>query len=1182
MASTNSTDSDSILLNQIVNQGVNIYGSREKIRSALIEYAKKYLNLQDTDIRKTSYLAYLIDQISILSANHIFYDSTIYKEFFFTDAQFTESVYNLAKWIGYVIPKATPARLKVMFSIPLNQNIFTSRKVSFRLSPYFYVRSSDGIPFVIKSNTLNATSSVQGTIDRQAVQAANAASGQLITNNTVTVKNSDGISLPIYVSKDKNTIFFNLDFVQEEIILKTFEVPNDLSTNQFYNIGIDYEGQVSAIEVYVISPSFNQTLDISDTSIDGALDINTFNPNEEIYDSSDAICTWTKWEEAVNGIYTMSSKANQYCWIGGYNKGRLMFGNGVLGKQPPAGSIVAVKLHVTKGSEGNIIPRTITNGDSIYIDEWKTVENEGSVASGRITGNSQTIKYSLLNPAAAYGGDDLLTIPEIKQKAIVNLASKNRLVSDQDYDDIQTILENDLPINDCCPILKRSDIKVNEIMTFTTLNYITDSINEVVPTRNAKICLKNIEFDDDGKFVLMRNTVVDKDNSNVGDDSYLTIFNLTLNKNNLTADYDYILQNVDGSAVKMYNRLKENYWESYCSIQGNTSSFSISTNKTAVLNNNFPLDVNFNVVHTPSDANVDIDEDNMTGAKFFAWKTDRFQCKMITKWGNNDTYDCTAAYGYRYETETDDDGRIAYKSFGWTIDNYLDVPEGIQRFEFQLQCYAPKRNANGDIMSTDGGVAVPAAILESTDQGEIQKFIDGDESKKIIEMEWQTIRTYYTDIVIRRDLSNFMSSSISFEEPYEVVSLEDLADNVTLESNPSQVHLENIEDANTVLEDLNPSKVYSLVGRKLAKEVVIDDDNTFEEGRILSTRDIAFLYGKGIMSIYLYTGDTNCYIHNVPVILKKYYDDTIEKEQNEESKDSTGVTNNFELTVMQELIQNMHFNDRKMLTDFINVKFSDTYGPMYNLRYNKAEYYVESRYDNTPWWDPTTQKKPDVIVNQDYIKPASNASNITFIVNNHIDTDDIIFGDNTKDLQLNDYIGYIALRIVSGDETSGYQYRYQLIEPSRGMFIKVKDELDVDGYMKTLVWTGRVWKDVSEYTIPLEMKLKVEVDEKVVSKSDEALTTEIINALTTYFKDKIGIQKNIDRSEIIKVCRSINGVVYAELLTPEFDIRFDYEVKDLTQRQLIDYTPQYIGFRGKSDNESDYYRSSINVQIVRV
>ena len=105
MASTE----DNILLNQIVNQGVNIYGSREKIRNQLIQFARQYLNLGDADIQKTSYLAYLIDMLSILSANQLFYDSTIYKEFFMVDAQFTESVYNLARWIGYNVPKAVPA-----------------------------------------------------------------------------------------------------------------------------------------------------------------------------------------------------------------------------------------------------------------------------------------------------------------------------------------------------------------------------------------------------------------------------------------------------------------------------------------------------------------------------------------------------------------------------------------------------------------------------------------------------------------------------------------------------------------------------------------------------------------------------------------------------------------------------------------------------------------------------------------------------------------------------------------------------------------------------------------------------------------------------------------------------------------------------------------------------------------
>ena len=1130
MATTTSTDSDSVLLNQIVNQGVNIYGSREKIRSALIQYAKKYLNLQDSDIRKTSYLAYLIDQISILSANHIFYDSTIYKEFFFTDAQLNESVNNLAKWIGYTIPKSIPAQVKVLFNIPLT---FNDNRVTFKLSPYFYVRSSDNIPFIIKSNSIDAEASASGTINIVDIQE-NASSGTIIGNNSVSIRDSDGVYQPVYLSSDKKSVFFSLTFEQKEIVLNTYQVPNDLSINQFYNINVEYSGQVSNIDVYVISPSFNQTLDTSTSSIDGALDAATFDPNEEMYDSSGVLCSWTKWEETVNGIYTMSSKANQYCWVGGYNKGMLMFGNGILGRQPPAGSIVAVKLHVTKGSEGNIVAKTISSGDPIYFD----------------SNPSKTIKYSVYNPNSAYGGDDLLTIPEIKQNAITNLSAKNRLVSDQDYDDIKTILGNDLPINDCCPILKRSDIKVNEIMTFTTLNYITDNINQVVPTRNARLCLKDVNFDDDGKFTIMRNTLVDSNNSNVGSDEYITLFNLTLNRKNRIADYDYILQNVDGSAVKMYSRLKDNYYEQFTYMTPNGSSFSINTSKTAILNNDFPLNVTLNVNHSAKYNTSNIDEDSLSTINFFDFNVDRFQCKMVTKWGNNDTYDCTAAYGYKYETETtqDDAGNdiVTYKSFSWSIDNYLDVPEGIQRFEFQLQCYAPYRNANGDILATDGSIAITASELNMTKSAAIDSIKQSGRDDKILKMSWYTIRTFYTDIVIRRDLSNFMSSSISFDYPYTQ------------------------EEVTAVIVD-----------KTLAKDVYVEGSKSeilFPEGTVLTYENYQSLILNHTDTVFLYTGTENCYIHNVPVILKSYYDSVILSE----SEDSDNTTkSNFEITVMQELVQNMYFSDRKMLTDFINVKFSDTYGPMYNLRYNPEEYEVESRYDNTPWWDSSTQTKPETIVNEDYVKPAANQSNVYYIVNNHIDKDHIT-GEDNENLQLSDYIGYIALRIVNENDDGTYTYDYQLIEPTRGMFIKVKDELDADGYINTLVWTGRIWRSVSEYNIPLDIKIKVEVDSTVVSKSDETITAEIIDALTKYFKNKIGIQKNIDRSEIIKVCRSITGVVYADLISPEFDIRFEYEIQDLTQKQLIDYTPQYIGFRGKDETETDYSRSSINVEIVRI
>ena len=68
--------SDTVRLNQIIDSGVNIYGSREKIRSDLVKYAKKYFNIsEDSDISKASYLAYLIDMLSILSSNQIYYQS---------------------------------------------------------------------------------------------------------------------------------------------------------------------------------------------------------------------------------------------------------------------------------------------------------------------------------------------------------------------------------------------------------------------------------------------------------------------------------------------------------------------------------------------------------------------------------------------------------------------------------------------------------------------------------------------------------------------------------------------------------------------------------------------------------------------------------------------------------------------------------------------------------------------------------------------------------------------------------------------------------------------------------------------------------------------------------------------------------------------------------------------------
>ena len=199
--------------------------------------------------------------------------------------------------------------------------------------------------------------------------------------------------------------------------------------------------------------------------------------------------------------------------------------------------------------------------------------------------------------------------------------------------------------------------------------------------------------------------------------------------------------------------------------------------------------------------------------------------------------------------------------------------------------------------------------------------------------------------------------------------------------------------------------------------------------------------------------------------------------------------------------------------------------------------------------------------------------------------------DYDDSVPVTDYIGYIAVRIATISKSGAISYSYTQIKPTLGMIIKVKDELDTEGYMQTCIWNGRNWVDVEKYTIPLSIKLKVEVDEDKVSKSDESLISEIIKTLSEYYSDstKMGLQKHLDRSEINRVCRSINGVEYVEVLDPEFDIKFDYDLVSnlvdgsgkLTQKELLNFTPQYVGFRTLSDTNTDYKNTTIDIEIIR-
>jgi len=59
-------------------KNIQIFSDRDKIRLQLIEYMKEYLELDDVDLSKTSYLSYLINILSVLTANLMYYNTSVY------------------------------------------------------------------------------------------------------------------------------------------------------------------------------------------------------------------------------------------------------------------------------------------------------------------------------------------------------------------------------------------------------------------------------------------------------------------------------------------------------------------------------------------------------------------------------------------------------------------------------------------------------------------------------------------------------------------------------------------------------------------------------------------------------------------------------------------------------------------------------------------------------------------------------------------------------------------------------------------------------------------------------------------------------------------------------------------------------------------------------------------------
>ena len=455
----------------------NMSVSRDKIRDEMVKNIKETLQLENIDLTKSSFLTYIIDTLSTLTSNLMFYSSNTYKEFFLTKAQLPESIYDLSSFLGYSPGNASYAVCNLVLTFPLSSNppTYDSETVwNIPLNSVF--KSSDGVEFItyyetdfrIVDNNPNLievyAKKIDGTDNKFKLPIEPIYSAGKLTSFKVV--------LPVRQYKEENF---------------EFQIADDLEKYQFTSIDVPFEGQMTDIEVWVKGP--NESMP---TKYDK-------------YDNLFLIPADTK------GFVSRKSIVGR----------RVFFGNGLIGYQPSAGSIVYVIIKITLGLIGNVIPSTITKGPRIYSSQ---------------SGVTTVISYNCTNPSTATNGKDEESLQEIKTNSIASLTSLNRLVSEDDYKNFSLIVK-DLPIfTNTVAVLKRSDLKINEIQLFLAFKFDDgDSTNtsQLVPAKNIYHTVPNTtEF-------IGRDTVINFIEDGV---DYITLFDMTIDAINNSVGYSYVVK----------------------------------------------------------------------------------------------------------------------------------------------------------------------------------------------------------------------------------------------------------------------------------------------------------------------------------------------------------------------------------------------------------------------------------------------------------------------------------------------------------------------------------------------------------------------------------------------------------------------------------------------------------------
>lgn len=1028
-------------------KSIDIFSSRDKIRSQIIELSKNYLKLENFDFAQESYLSYIIDVLSGLTANLMYYNTSVYREQFLTQALQRESVLNLSTMIGYTPELAKPATAQVLISIPLGNFTDSTNWISMKLlgrsnvttesntdtydTQVFRVYSND-IVFSLKNTIL------LNRVTNDVNTSWNIVQQILLVDDNGNV-NPNGWKTIEYNIVD-NRIEFIAEFIQLEDITETFTIPK-LQPYEFYTFKFPFKktGYLSDLGIYFVSTSTNEVLE-----------------------------EWTR----KNSIFMLAPNEAAFTYREVDTGISISFGNGIIGKQPQSSSVCIASVGLTRGLAGNVISGSIRKSDSIFYVE---LENTSSTI-GTEGINTVSIIPKVVNIIPASGGDNPPSVDEIRSESIKSVSANKRLVSDTDYINMNLIVK-DLPIENVFTMLKRSDLKRNEITVFTDIIY----NNVIVPTKN--LFYTDVAFDNssnESTYLIKTGEEILEDPDNEDSDVYLSMFDVEINKHTKEATYYYYVSSLEMPVSLIetekdplkFSTILPSYVVIYTDRTSDPELLHIRLNTTVLESNIYNCDVT-----------VELDS------------------RDVSTFTMNRKVDPTSNLLLTFTTEAiyDASNNLVSPHIEYPLTN---IKEGLITIKFKLYYtsngkeYYNTSKAEVVVKRNLTDFMYSQVVETSTDGRDGTHSADVDQDYKISSSELNKVISMFN----AGSYHNSTETEDGFEEGYG--------------TSRDEFHDADINRDWTITQSelLRIIQFFNAGGYRTTNETTEDG---FEVGAPEDTNDRQFI------------------VYDIPCVKKDFYDNLPNKL-------------NFNKEILNRII-NFDVYSYKMLTDFVNLKFANTYGFSKNMLLN-------------------TKSKRSVKDIDLKTLPSNPIDGDRYAISN-------INNNPWKTIYDNNYENDTIANILSYDRKTGFIAEYftdrvinDTSQATGWLFetLYTNDMFEVTTYggeniNKTFIYNGTSFE---EPIVKIPFKIKMTVFSSLSSGiSDAAIRQNIVDKLIDTFADKFGYQKNIYVSQITKAVQEVTGVRNCIIHEPKHDIFFDFDPdKDLTPEQLIKFTPELIYF----------------------